>query len=107
MSRIGSLPVSLPSGVTVNITDDNQVNLKGPLGEFSVNIDSINKDLLIRPRKDLKLTVAGIFHLNTKYSDNQIKKKLKLDQGIASRYFKLLRQINDLSRQDVNKLKTK
>lgn len=39
MSRIGYLPVSLPSGVTVNVADDNTVNLKGPLGELSVNID--------------------------------------------------------------------
>ena len=39
MSRIGNLPVSLPSGVTVDITDDNKVNLKGPLGELSVNVD--------------------------------------------------------------------
>ncbi|MEA1888138.1 MAG: 50S ribosomal protein L6 [Bacteroidota bacterium] len=39
MSRIGYLPVSLPSGVSVNVTDNNTVNLKGPLGELSVNID--------------------------------------------------------------------
>ncbi len=39
MSRIGNLPVSLPSGVTVDVTDDNIVNLKGPLGELSVNVD--------------------------------------------------------------------
>jgi len=39
MSRIGNLPVSLPSGVTVDVTDDNTVNLKGPLGELSVNVD--------------------------------------------------------------------
>ncbi|MBN1387752.1 MAG: 50S ribosomal protein L6 [Bacteroidales bacterium] len=39
MSRIGNLPVSLPSGVTVNVTDDNKVNLKGPLGEISVSVD--------------------------------------------------------------------
>ena len=39
MSRIGNLPVSLPSGVTADVTDDNTVNLKGPLGELSVNVD--------------------------------------------------------------------
>jgi len=39
MSRIGYLPVSLPSGVTVNVADDNTVYLKGPLGELSVKID--------------------------------------------------------------------
>jgi len=39
MSRIGNLPVSLPSGVTVDVADDNIVNLKGPLGELSINVD--------------------------------------------------------------------
>ncbi len=39
MSRIGNLPVSLPSGVTADVTDDNTVNLKGPLGELSVYVD--------------------------------------------------------------------
>lgn len=44
MSRIGNLPVSIPSGVTVNVADDNTVNLKGPLGELSVNVD---KDMIV------------------------------------------------------------
>ncbi|MDT8400177.1 MAG: 50S ribosomal protein L6 [Bacteroidales bacterium] len=39
MSRIGNLPVSIPSGVTINVADDNTVNLKGPLGELAVNVD--------------------------------------------------------------------
>ncbi len=39
MSRIGNLPVNLPSGVTVNVTDENIVNVKGPLGELSVKVD--------------------------------------------------------------------
>ena len=32
MSRIGKLPVNLPKGVTVNISDTNVVSVKGPLG---------------------------------------------------------------------------
>lgn len=39
MSRIGKLPVELPSGVTVDVAGDNTVNLKGPLGELSVKVD--------------------------------------------------------------------
>jgi large subunit ribosomal protein L6 len=31
MSRIGKLPVELPSGVTVTVSDDNTVDVKGPL----------------------------------------------------------------------------
>jgi large subunit ribosomal protein L6 len=35
MSRIGKLPVNLPKGVTVTISDANVVSVKGPLGELS------------------------------------------------------------------------
>jgi len=39
MSRIGKLPINLPKGVTVNV-DNNNVTVKGPLGELHQNIDS-------------------------------------------------------------------
>ena len=35
MSRIGKLPVSLPSGVSVKLEDGNVLKVKGPLGEMS------------------------------------------------------------------------
>jgi large subunit ribosomal protein L6 len=38
MSRIGRLPVTIPSGVTVNIKD-NRVTVKGPKGEISQTFD--------------------------------------------------------------------
>ncbi len=44
MSRIGKLPVNLPAGVTVNISDTNVVSVKGPQGELS---QAINKDLKV------------------------------------------------------------
>ena len=44
MSRIGKLPVELPKGVTVNISDANEVIVKGPLGELK---QSISRDLKI------------------------------------------------------------
>ncbi len=34
MSRIGRLPVEIPAGVTVTVTPDNYVTVKGPLGEL-------------------------------------------------------------------------
>ncbi len=40
MSRIGKMPVSLPSGVTVTVDDANMVTVKGPLGTLSQKIDS-------------------------------------------------------------------
>ncbi|MBN1109017.1 MAG: 50S ribosomal protein L6 [Bacteroidales bacterium] len=39
MSRIGKLPVNLPAGVTVNISSDNLVSVKGPLGELTRVVD--------------------------------------------------------------------
>jgi large subunit ribosomal protein L6 len=48
MSRIGKLPVNLPKGVTVSVSDDNLVSVKGPLGELTQAVD-----------KDLKVEVVG------------------------------------------------
>ncbi len=39
MSRIGKLPVHLPAGVTVSVSDTNVVTVKGPLGELSQQVD--------------------------------------------------------------------
>ena len=38
MSRIGNLPISIPSGVTVSVKD-NTVTVKGPKGEMSQKVD--------------------------------------------------------------------
>ena len=45
MSRIGRLPIAVPAGVTVTITDDNTVIVKGPKGELS---QKVNKDMTVR-----------------------------------------------------------
>lgn len=47
MSRIGKLPVNLPKGVTVEISDTNMVSVKGPLGKLTQAVD-----------KDLKVEVV-------------------------------------------------
>lgn len=39
MSRIGNLPVALPKGVTVNVSDKNIVSVKGPQGELKQFVD--------------------------------------------------------------------
>jgi len=36
MSRIGKLPVAVPAGVQINVSDENVVTVKGPLGELSL-----------------------------------------------------------------------
>ncbi|HVN58522.1 MAG TPA: 50S ribosomal protein L6 [Bacteroidales bacterium] len=47
MSRIGKLPVNLPQGVTITVSDANVVSVKGPLGTLTQAVD-----------KDLKIEVA-------------------------------------------------
>jgi large subunit ribosomal protein L6 len=47
MSRIGNLPVDLPKGVTVSMSDNNEISVKGPLGVLTQAID-----------KDLKVEVV-------------------------------------------------
>jgi large subunit ribosomal protein L6 len=59
MSRIGKLPVSLPSGVSVKLEDGNVLKVKGPLGEMCQKVDP-----------DIKVTVE----------DNQIKFERPTDQ---------------------------
>ncbi|MDD6882672.1 MAG: 50S ribosomal protein L6 [Eubacteriales bacterium] len=44
MSRIGKLPIHVPAGVTVTISDDNVVTVKGPKGELN---QKVNKDISV------------------------------------------------------------
>ncbi len=44
MSRIGKLPVTLPKGVSVSVSDANVVSVKGPLGELT---QVVNKDMRV------------------------------------------------------------
>jgi large subunit ribosomal protein L6 len=38
MSRIGKLPIPIPSGVTINVSPENEVSVKGPKGELQVKV---------------------------------------------------------------------
>lgn len=40
MSRIGKLPIEIPSGVTIDVAKDNTVTVKGPQGELQQKIDA-------------------------------------------------------------------
>ena len=44
MSRIGRLPIQIPAGVTVTVSEDNLVTVKGPKGELS---QEVNKDIKV------------------------------------------------------------
>jgi large subunit ribosomal protein L6 len=39
MSRIGKLPIEIPAGVTITVSDENLVTVKGPLGTLSQQVD--------------------------------------------------------------------
>jgi len=40
MSRVGKAPIAIPAGVTVSVSDDNIVTVKGPKGELTQAVDS-------------------------------------------------------------------
>ena len=64
MSRIGRLPVVIPADVTVNITKDNVVEVKGPLGSLSQRVDSaigveiVNNEVIVTRSDEVKLHKA-------------------------------------------------
>ncbi|MDX2443635.1 MAG: 50S ribosomal protein L6 [Bacteroidales bacterium] len=41
MSRIGKLPITLPEGVTIEVSDDNIVTVKGPKGELTQEVNPV------------------------------------------------------------------
>lgn len=40
MSRIGRLPINIPAGLNIDVSNDNIVKVKGPKGELSTKINS-------------------------------------------------------------------
>ncbi len=54
MSRIGRLPIQIPSGVSVTVSDENLVTVKGPKGTLA---QSVNQQIAIEI-KDGVLTVS-------------------------------------------------
>ncbi|MDZ5017030.1 50S ribosomal protein L6, partial [Clostridium perfringens] len=44
MSRVGRLPIAIPAGVTVTVSADNVVTVKGPKGEL---VKAMNTDMNI------------------------------------------------------------
>ncbi|MGY3053911.1 large subunit ribosomal protein L6 [Pedobacter sp. UYEF25] len=39
MSRIGKAPITIPAGVTISVSKENVVTVKGPKGELTQNVD--------------------------------------------------------------------
>ena len=43
MSRIGSAPITVPEGVEINVSPENQVHVKGKLGELTQDVNPLIK----------------------------------------------------------------
>ncbi len=88
MSRIGKLPITVPNGVTVTVSKENVVIVKGPKGELT---QDINKDMTIK-QEDGILTVE-------RPSENKIHRSLhgltrslifNMVEGVTNGYQKTL-----------------
>jgi len=67
MSRIGKLPITIPAGVTVNVSDDNVVTVKGKLGEMTQAV-----------HPSMKLNIEnGTLHLEIDEANDTVSTKQK------------------------------
>ncbi len=77
MSRIGKLPVAIPSGATVTVTPDNVVTVKGPKGQLvramrtEVTIVVENNSVVVSRDNDLK-NVRALHGLTRALINNMI-----------------------------------
>ena len=60
MSRVGRLPIAIPNGVTVTVTPENVVTVKGPKGQLEKAM-----------HKDIQITVQGNEVVVTRPCDNK------------------------------------
>ncbi|MCJ7816169.1 MAG: 50S ribosomal protein L6 [Xanthomonadales bacterium] len=66
MSRIAKTPLTLPSGVEINVADG-QVNVKGPKGNLavtlhpSVSLEQDGNNFVVKPANDSAIPMAGTF----------------------------------------------
>ena len=99
MSRIGRLPIEIPQGVQVNISDDNLVTVKGPLGELSEKISpdmniSVEENTIVVARPNDNKRNRSLHGLSRTLINNMIigvtkgyEKKLKI-VGVGYRAIK-------------------
>lgn len=65
MSRIGKLPINIPAGVTITVSNDNVVTVKGPKGELTQEVNP-----------DIKVNVEGAELTVTRPSDEKAHRSL-------------------------------
>ena len=67
MSRIGKIPITIPSGVTLSISDDNVVTVKGKEGELTQAV-----------HPSIKLNFSdGVLNLEIDENNDTVEKKQK------------------------------
>lgn len=91
MSRIGKLPVSIPSGVEVSVANDNTVTVKGKLGALSQKIDEkmdvkVEGEDVIISRTDDSKTQRSLHGLSRSLINNMV-------EGVSEGYKKELQII--------------
>src|SRR5699024_418930 len=98
MSRIGLNPINIPSGVEVNLKENNIVEVKGPKGQLTKQIDpdmelNLDGDVLTVARPSEKKKHKSIHGLSRTLIANMI-------IGVTEGYSKSL----EMGQEDVNRL---
>jgi large subunit ribosomal protein L6 len=91
MSRIGILPIEVPKGVTINVSDDNIVTVKGPKGELKQKVDrdikiSIEADhvLVSRPTEQKRhKAMHGLYRSLINNMVHGVSKGYKIEQELV------------------------
>ena len=78
MSRIGKLPVAIPDGVTVEISEDNVVTVKGALGELTkalhpdMELKAENGEVVVASPNDDEKTYNALWGLTRSLINNMV-----------------------------------
>ena len=78
MSRIGKMPIHLPKGVEVKVSDENVLTVKGPLGELNQKIN---------PAIEMKVE-DGVLHFNRPNDEKETKAMHGLYRALAANMVK-------------------
>jgi large subunit ribosomal protein L6 len=104
MSRIGKNPISIPSGVTVTVSSENVVSVKGPKGELTQNVDADiiveqeGADLLVKRPSEQKRHKAlhGLYRALINNMVVGVTEGYKLEQELVGVGYKASNQGNTL-----------
>ncbi len=117
MSRIGRLPVEIPAGVTVTVTPDNYVTVKGPLGELKqfLNVKGSYTEVVDGVKKEVAGNLVevevkeNLVHVTRKNDEKNVKamhglyRKLiaNMVEGVTKGYSKTLVVNGEIGRAHV------